>query len=51
MLDVSRIISGKMRLNVQPVDVADVVHMAVAGVMPAADAKGIRIEESLDRDA
>jgi PAS domain S-box-containing protein len=51
VLDVSRIISGKMRLNVQPVDMADVVHMAVAGVMPAADAKGIRIEESLDREA
>jgi CheY-like chemotaxis protein len=46
VLDVSRIISGKMRLNVQPVDVGDVVHGAVAGIIPAADAKGIRIEES-----
>lgn len=50
LLDVSRIISGKMRLNVQPIDVSDVVHAAVSGVVPAADAKGIRIEEHLDAD-
>ncbi|HYM26391.1 MAG TPA: PAS domain S-box protein [Vicinamibacterales bacterium] len=51
VLDVSRIISGKMRLNVQTVDVADIVHAAVIGMIPAADAKGIRVEEQFDANA
>ena len=51
VLDVSRIISGKMRLEVQPVDIADVIRNAVAGVIPAADAKGVRIEQLIDPDA
>jgi PAS domain S-box-containing protein len=48
VLDVSRIISGKLRLNVQTVDFPDVVQAAVDAVTPAADAKGIRIEMILD---
>jgi PAS domain S-box-containing protein len=48
VLDVSRIISGKMRLNVQPVNVPDVVRSAVEAVLPAADAKGVRIDMILD---
>ena len=51
VLDVSRIISGKLRLNVQAVDVPDVVRAAVDAVAPAADAKGIRIEMVLDPQA
>jgi PAS domain S-box-containing protein len=51
VLDVSRIVSGKMRLNVQPVNIGDVVSAAIDAVIPAADAKGVRIEMSIDPDA
>ena len=43
VLDVSRIISGKLRLDVQSVDVARVVSDAVESVHPAAAAKGVRV--------
>jgi signal transduction histidine kinase len=49
VLDVSRIASGKMRLTTQPVDVSEVVRSAVDAVLPAADAKGIRVETLLER--
>jgi light-regulated signal transduction histidine kinase (bacteriophytochrome)/CheY-like chemotaxis protein len=51
LLDVSRIISGKMRLDVQPVEPLEVVEAAIATVQPAADAKGIRIQPVLDPNA
>src|SRR5262249_33937692 len=43
LLDVSRIITGKMRLAVRPVDLRAVVEAALDTVRPAADAKGIRM--------
>jgi CheY-like chemotaxis protein len=43
LLDVSRIVSGKMRLDVQPVVVADVVADAIDAIRPAAVAKNIRV--------
>jgi PAS domain S-box-containing protein len=51
VLDISRIVSGKIRLNVQPVDFPDIVRSAVDAVTPAADAKGVRIETVLDPEA
>jgi PAS domain S-box-containing protein len=48
ILDVSRIISGKIRLNVHPVDLPDVVSDAVESVLPAAEAKQIRVQIILD---
>jgi PAS domain S-box-containing protein len=48
VLDVSRIVSGKLRLDVQAVDLTAVIHEAMATVRPAADAKGIRFETVLD---
>ena len=48
VLDVSRIISGKLRLDMQPVDLPAVVHAAVATVRPAADAKGVQFETIVD---
>jgi PAS domain S-box-containing protein len=51
VLDVSRIVSGKIRLSVQPVDLPDIVVGAIDAVTPAADAKGIRIETVLDPQA
>jgi CheY-like chemotaxis protein/two-component sensor histidine kinase len=47
ILDVSRIISGKLNLEVAPVDLASVIHAAVDSVRPAAAAKEITIEENL----
>jgi signal transduction histidine kinase len=47
LLDISRITSGKMRLNVRDVDPAAVVQAAVEAVRPMAEAKGVRIETSL----
>jgi PAS domain S-box-containing protein len=48
VLDVSRIISGKVRLDVQPVELPLVVHDALATVQPAADAKGLRVQTIVD---
>jgi signal transduction histidine kinase/ActR/RegA family two-component response regulator len=51
MLDVSRIISGKLRLDAQPVDLTTVINAAVDTSRPAADAKEIRIQIVLDYGA
>jgi CheY-like chemotaxis protein len=49
VLDVSRIISGKLRLNMQEVDLGAVVDDAIGTVLPAADAKGVHLRIALDR--
>jgi signal transduction histidine kinase/CheY-like chemotaxis protein len=48
LLDMSRILSGKIRLDVQGVDPAEVIEAAVASLQPTADAKGIRLHIVLD---
>jgi PAS domain S-box-containing protein len=48
VLDVSRIVSGKIRLDVQPVELPVIVDNAVATIQPAADAKGLRIQTMID---
>jgi PAS domain S-box-containing protein len=48
ILDVSRVITGKLRLEVQPVNLASVIESAINAVLPAADAKGIRLQRVLD---
>jgi PAS domain S-box-containing protein len=48
VLDVSRIVSGKIRLDVQAVELASIVDNAVATVQPAADAKSVRIQSLID---
>ena len=44
LLDVSRALSGKLRLNIEPVDLAGVIRAAVETVRPASEAKNIRID-------
>lgn len=44
LLDVSRALSGKLRLNVEPVDLPLIIHAAVETIGPASRAKGIRVE-------
>jgi PAS domain S-box-containing protein len=51
LLDMSRIISGKMRIDMQPVDLSQVIHNALAAVRPAADAKSIDLKLSIDPNA
>jgi PAS domain S-box-containing protein len=51
VLDISRIVTGKMRLNVSKMNLVDVVQHAVDAVLPAAEAKGIRIHRAFDGDA
>jgi PAS domain S-box-containing protein len=46
LLEMSRIVSGKIRLDVQPLRLVDVVRAAVATVQAAADAKGVQIRVS-----
>ncbi len=48
VLDVSRIVSGKIRLDVQPVELPLIVDNAVATIQPAADAKGVRVQTMID---
>jgi PAS domain S-box-containing protein len=50
LLDVSRIVSGKLRLEVQNIPVAAVVDSAIETVRPAAEARDLTIIEHLDRD-
>jgi signal transduction histidine kinase/CheY-like chemotaxis protein len=51
LLDVSRIITGKMRVDVRLVDVAAAVDNAIESVRHAAEMKGIRLESMLDARA
>lgn len=48
LLDMSRIVLGKVRLDVQRVDLAQVIQAAVDTVRPAADAKQLRLQVVLD---
>jgi len=44
LLDVSRIISGKLRLNVKAIQLISVIQAAVDSVHPAFEAKGVQLE-------
>jgi PAS domain S-box-containing protein len=48
LLDVSRIVSGQLRLNVRPSQLVSVIEAAIEVVRPSADAKSIRIETAFD---
>jgi CheY-like chemotaxis protein len=48
ILDVSRIITGKLRLDAQPLYIAPIVEAAIEAARPAANAKDINIHTVLD---
>ncbi|MEA2572410.1 MAG: hypothetical protein QOI24_4411 [Acidobacteriota bacterium] len=48
LLDVSRIMSGKMRLSIRTIDLAEVTRAGVDSVRTAADAKGVELRLDLD---
>jgi len=51
ILDVSRIITGKVRLNTGPVDMAAVINAAIDSVQLASEAKNIKLEVRVDPSA
>jgi CheY-like chemotaxis protein/two-component sensor histidine kinase len=48
LLDVSRIITGKLRLDVRPVDPNSFIESAIEAVRPAAEAKGVHVQKIMD---
>ncbi|HXG90381.1 MAG TPA: PAS domain S-box protein [Vicinamibacterales bacterium] len=48
LLDMSRITSGKLRLDIQPLQPLQIIEAAIETVTPSAQAKGIRLESFLD---
>jgi len=48
LLDISRVVSGHMRLDVQRVELPAVIDAAMESLKPAANAKNIRIEKMID---
>jgi PAS domain S-box-containing protein len=48
LLDISRIITGKLRLDVRPLELAPMIRAVVDGVRPAADARSIQLHTALD---
>jgi signal transduction histidine kinase/CheY-like chemotaxis protein len=51
ILDVSRMITGKLRLNNEPVDIVSVINASIDSVQLAVDSKDIHLEVTLDPSA
>jgi PAS domain S-box-containing protein len=51
LLDVSRIVTGKLALDVRAIELHPVIDAALETVAPAASAKGIKVRTFIDRDA
>jgi PAS domain S-box-containing protein len=49
MLDVSRLLTGKLELNSEPVDVAAALLLAIRAITPAAEKKNLTMEKSFAR--
>src|SRR6267378_3330558 len=48
LLDVSRMVTGNLRLDLRPGDLRDVIEAALETIRPAAEAKDVEIEADLD---
>jgi signal transduction histidine kinase len=51
LLDISRIVTGKLELDVKPVELAGIIDAALDAVRPSAEAKNIQIVVAIDRQA
>ncbi len=51
LLDTSRIISGKLELNKQAVNLAEVINAALESIRPSAEGKSIEVTKELDSEA
>jgi len=47
LLDMSRILSGKMRLDIQAIDLPTTIDAAIESILPTADVKGVRIRRMI----
>ena len=50
VLDVSRFMAGKVRLDLRPLDIGTVLEQVIAATRPASEAKGVRLEAELADD-
>ncbi len=48
VLDTSRIVTGKMRVDLQPCEIERLVQDAIAAIRPAAESKGLRLETVIE---
>ena len=48
ILDVSRIVTGKLKIDARPVQLVPIIHSAINAVQPAADEKQIRLRSIID---
>jgi PAS domain S-box-containing protein len=48
ILDVSRIVTGKLKIDARPVKLAPIIHSAINAVQPAADEKQIRLRSIIN---
>jgi CheY-like chemotaxis protein len=51
LLDMGRIISGKVQLDIQPIDLQDVISAAIDAVKPSTEARKLRLRVTLDARA
>ncbi|MGH7906177.1 MAG: sensor histidine kinase, partial [Candidatus Binataceae bacterium] len=51
LLDISRIVTGKLRMEVAPVDLFRLIRESLETIRPAADAKAITLDEEIDASA
>jgi signal transduction histidine kinase len=51
LLDVSRIANGQLRLNIQPIELAQIIEAAVDAVRPSAETGGIELKLEIDPEA
>lgn len=50
VVDISRMTSGRLRVEIEPTDVSKAIEAAVLAVRPAADARGVRLSVSVAED-
>ncbi|HEU0179863.1 MAG TPA: CHASE3 domain-containing protein [Blastocatellia bacterium] len=48
LLDISRVITGKLTLNVRSVELAQIIEAAMDSIRPAADAKAIQLQARIE---
>lgn len=51
ILDISRIVTGKLRLDVRPIDMTKVIKAAIETARPAMEAKNIKLQTQFDQQA
>lgn len=49
LLDMNRLSSGNLQIELAPVDVGAMLHTAIQGLQPAADAKGVAVLATVER--